>query len=163
MRIYYAVEANTIIEEVPEFKALIFSETNIFDSYEGIFIFETKEAASQLEILLEEAGLLESQFELILAKDGIKGETFADFGFVTEHCTYLLHDLVCSFSIKGGDKISIEMANLQLHEHLIYESYLENKPIYFIERHLKDLVKGIANAYDIEVSFFELDKQSKKL
>ncbi|WNS74288.1 hypothetical protein RRV45_15365 [Bacillus sp. DTU_2020_1000418_1_SI_GHA_SEK_038] len=161
MNIVYAVEANSIIEEVPEFKALVLSDTNIIDFFESIYIYESESDAVESKNLLLEAELFENQFELILTSHGVPGETFTDFGFITSTRTFLLKEMVCVFSICVGAKEEIEMALFQLEEHLIFKTVNEEADIFFVEKHLKELVKGIANAYDIEVSFFELDKQRK--
>ncbi|MEH7345522.1 hypothetical protein V7122_16835 [Bacillus sp. JJ1532] len=163
MNIFYAVEANIIMEEVPNFKAIILSDTNVFDFIETIFIYESEKDAVESKILLLEAGLFENQFELIQLTPGVIGDTFTDFGFITNSHTFLLKEMVCGFSICGGANEAIQMALFQLEEHLIFNTENEKAAIYFVEHHLKDLVKGIANAYDIEVSFFELDKQRKKI
>ncbi|MBS4191283.1 hypothetical protein KHA94_13925 [Bacillus sp. FJAT-49705] len=163
MKIIFAVEANNIIEEVPEFMELLVKETKVFDFHDLTFMFETYAEASHAEELLREADLLENHFELLLVDNGEKGETFFDFGIETPNRTYLLKDLLCSFSIIGGDYDSIRMAVLQVDEHLIYKTVHEKETVYFVESHLIELVKGIADAYDIKVSFFELDKQVKKI
>ena len=163
MNIFYAVEANNIIEEVPEFKALILCNTNVFESFEAIFIYKSEMDAEESKSLLLEAGLFENQFELILTANGVIGETFTDFGFLTKNHSFLLKEMVCGFLISRGEKEAIQMALFQLEEHLIFKTENEEDAFYFVEQHLKELVEGIANAYDIEVSFFELDKQRKKI
>ncbi|MBY0122398.1 hypothetical protein [Bacillus sp. S/N-304-OC-R1] len=163
MKIFYAVEANNIIEDVPEFKALILSETKVFDCIESLFIYKLDNEAEQTELLLNEAGLFENRFELIYTNQGIKGENFNDFGLVTNTNTYLLKELICVFAIVGGEETAIQMAKFQLQEHVIYETSYDDREVFFTEHHLKDLINGIANAYDIQVSFFELDKQRKIL
>lgn len=163
MKIFYAVEANNIIEDIPEFKAFILHNTKVFDYIESIFIYESKNEALESEVILNEAGLFENQFELVLSDNGIQGETFHDFGLLTQTSTYLLKELICAFSIIGGDEAAIQMAKIQFQEHLIFETTDEGMAVYFTEKHLKELINGIANAYDIQVSFFELDKQRKIL
>ncbi|MBU8879375.1 hypothetical protein BGM26_10305 [Bacillus sp. FJAT-29790] len=158
MKIIYGVEANYIIEEVPECKELIEGETTIFDYHDSTFIYETKEDASLAEDLLREVGLFENQTDLILVGEGEKGDTFFDFGMESSHGTYLLKELLCAFSIVRGNSDAIQMATFQLQEHFIFKAESDIAAIYFAELHLQDLIEGIAVAYDIEVSFFELDK-----
>lgn len=158
MKILYSVEANHIIDEVPEFKDIIENETNLFDYYENIFIFLKKEDARLTEELLTEVGLFENQMDFYLVRNGVKGDSFSDFGIEAHNGIYLRKELLCAFSIKCGEEDSVQMASLQLQEHFVFKENSQSKVIYFIENHLKDLMKGIADAYDIEVSFFELDK-----
>ena len=163
MKIFYAVEANTIIEEVPEFKELLRLDTELVDYIDSSFVYESAHAADEAEQLLREADLYENRFKLVHIEQCTKGETFEDFAIVTSTNSYLIMECICAFTIIGGTKEAVQMAILQLEEHLICVSFHNSSAIYVVEHHLKDLVKGIAKAYDIEVSFFELDKQEKTL
>lgn len=159
MKKLFGIEANYIIEEVPEFVALIKEQTKIIDFHDQIFLFEKQSEAEKAEHLLKEVNLFENKLHLLLINEGEKGETFFDFGMESEDRNFLFIENLCAFCIEKGDPEAVEMAVFQFQEHLVFTAENE-KPgtIYFSERHLQDLIKGIADAYDIQVSFLDLDK-----
>ncbi|MGN7178342.1 hypothetical protein [Cytobacillus sp. SAFR-174] len=159
MKILYGVEAGYIIQDVPEFMNLIKNNTELFDFQQNIFLFEERNDAEFTKSVLVDAGLFEEFFKLCYIKSGVKGETFEDFAIETESGVCLFSELLSAFTITGGNKEDIRMAVYQFQEHLVFTKKEEKMPaVYFSELHLKDLIIGIAEAYDIQVSFLDLDK-----
>ncbi|GLB58186.1 hypothetical protein [Cytobacillus sp. NCCP-133] len=155
----FGVEANHIIEELPEFIEFIKNETRLSELQKNIFLFEKKEDAQFAQSALMDAALFEDFSLLYYIINGEKGETFDDFGIESKSGFYLFSELLCAFVISGGVKENIQMAKYQFQEHLVFTGKEDNvKPMYFAELHLKELIIGIANAYDIQVSFLDLDK-----
>lgn len=164
MKILYGVEAGYIIQDVPEFMNLIKNNTELFDFRQSIFLLEERDDAEFTKNVLTDAGLFEELFVLCYIKSGVKGETFEDFAIETENGVFLFTEHLSAFTITGGNKEDIRMALLQFQEHLVFTAKEEKMPaVYFSELHLKELITGIAQAYDIQVSFLDLDKQEKKI
>ncbi|KON87059.1 hypothetical protein AF332_09715 [Sporosarcina globispora] len=157
MQTLYGVEASYIIQEVPEFMNLIRMETELFDFQQNTFMFEQMDHADFTKNVLVEAGLFEGFFKLYYIKSGEKGETFNDFAIEIDSGSCLFTEPLCAFTITGGHSEDIQMAVYQFQEHLVFTAK-EDKMVYFSELHLKDLIIGIAEAYDIQVSFLDLDK-----
>lgn len=159
MKIVYAAEASSLIEELPEFDLLLRNETNLKDTAGNIYLYDSAQDRETAVFLLKEGHLLEDQHILISLEDAIIGEHFDDCGTISENGGYYLWlELVLPFAITDGDPTQREMALLQLEEHLAASSSPACGHFYFIGVHLKELASGIARAYDIEVSFLDLDK-----
>jgi hypothetical protein len=159
MKVLYGVEANYIVEEVPEFMDFIKKETEFFDFQKCLFLYENKDQAELAKSLLVESDLYEGTSLLYYIINGEKGETFDDFGLKSAKGYYLYSELLCAFFITGGAAEAIRMAEYQFQEHLVFTAKDVNAgQIYISELHLQDLIKGIAKAYDIQVSFLDLDK-----
>ncbi|RBP94158.1 hypothetical protein DFO70_105404 [Cytobacillus firmus] len=159
MKILFGVEASYIIQDVPEFMNLIKRETELFDFQQSTFLFEQMAHAEFTRSVLAEAGLFEEFFTLWYIKSGVKGETFDDFAIETDSGFCLFTEFLSAFTITGGSAVDIRMAVYQFQEHLVFTAKDEEVPlVYFSELHLKDLIIGIAEAYDIQVSFLDLDK-----
>ncbi|MBT2687085.1 hypothetical protein J7I93_02690 [Bacillus sp. ISL-47] len=159
MKFLYGVEANYIVEDVPEFMDFIKKETELFDFQRSIFLFENDSDAELAKNLLIESNLIEGSSLLYYITNGEKGESFDDFGLESAKGFYLYPEMLCAFFITRGDAEDIQMAKYQFHEHLVFTAKDDDIGlIYFSELHLKDLINGIAEAYDIEVSFLDLDK-----
>ncbi|WP_026583367.1 hypothetical protein [Bacillus sp. J33] len=159
MQVLYGIEANFIIEEVPEFIEFIANKTELFDYRQRIFFFEKKEHAEYAKGALIEAGLFEESLKAYYIESGVKGETFDDFGIEMETGYYLFSELLCLFSITHGSEEEIQMAKYQFQEHIVFTAKNNSSaPVYFSELHLRELINGIADAYDIQVSFLDLDK-----
>ncbi|WP_264738547.1 hypothetical protein [Cytobacillus firmus] len=158
MKILYGVEASFIIQDVPEFMDLIKKETDLFDFQQSTFLFEQMAHAEFTRSVLVEAGLYEEFFKLCYINSGVKGETFNDYALETDSGFCLFTELLSAFTITGGSEEDIRMAVYQFQEHLVFTAKEEVPLVYFSELHLKDLIIGIAEAYDIQVSFLDLDK-----
>ncbi|MBX9973020.1 hypothetical protein [Cytobacillus firmus] len=158
MKILYGVEASYIIQDVPEFMDLIKKETDLFDFQQSTFLFEQMAHAEFTRSVLVEAGLFEEFFKLCYINSGVKGDTFDDYAIETDSGFCLFTELLSAFTITGGSEEDIRMAVYQFQEHLVFTAKEEVPLVYFSELHLKDLIIGIAEAYDIQVSFLDLDK-----
>ncbi|MDM5229180.1 hypothetical protein QUF73_24020 [Cytobacillus sp. NJ13] len=158
MKILYGVEASYIIQDVPEFMDLIKKETDLFDFQQSTFLFEQMAHAEFTRSVLAEAGLFEEFFKLFYINSGVKGDTFNDYAIETDSGFCLFTELLSAFTITGGSEEDIRMALYQFQEHLVFTAKEEVPLVYFSELHLKDLIIGIAEAYDIQVSFLDLDK-----
>lgn len=163
LNIVYSVEAGHFINELPEFQQLIELETSLLDKVLPFFIYKTKEDRKQAIELLIEGELLVDDHEFIHFTQGKKGECFYDYSLISDSSVYLYKELVSSFYVKAGEQDAIQMFKYQLEEHLVFETSMGENDIFFIDRSLSDLIIGLSKAYDIEVSFFDLDKLEKNL
>jgi hypothetical protein len=153
----FAVEANHLIAEIPEFDELMRSDSSLADVNEWMYLYHEKSAAEQAANLCREAGLLEEVHPLVCLKNGMEGELFADYGFKVEKRVYLFKDLVCAFILESSDLQDANMAKLQIAEHLV-ASESPNSSLFFVDRELSSLMDGIAQAYGCKLSFLDLDK-----
>jgi hypothetical protein len=162
METAYALEANPIVTEISEFEQLLSADKNFREKLGEMYIYTTDEAANEAKQLLEEVELFENIHPLLVLSDGIEGENFFDFGIKSQHAVYLFREMISAFSLEGEEQMKT-MAKLQLEEHLVYQSAIDSLEIFFVERHLNSLVRGITNAYQCEARFLDLDKWKKKL
>ncbi|UQD52735.1 hypothetical protein C0971_12360 [Bacillus methanolicus] len=163
MKFVIGIEASPLIDELTDFRSLLMSETKIKEIYEHLFIFDSLIEAELAKEILNEGEIFEEWHNLIVFSDGQEGECFFDYGFITgSNQIYLFKDLLCAFSICSADEKMIEMANYQLDEHLIFKTITNEGEIYFTDRQNDELVERICQAYDIEVSFLDLDNLTKK-
>ncbi|PLR76496.1 hypothetical protein CU633_16180 [Bacillus sp. V3-13] len=164
MIIHYGIEATHIIGQVPEFIELVRRETSPDDEHDSMFIYRSADASSLATNLLLEGELYEDIHLLILLTNATTGDVFSDYGFISEKQNhYLFKSMVSCFLIKNGDKIAVEMAQLQMEEHLVARTKTNGDELFFVALHDQELIGRIAKAYDIEVSFLDLDKPAEKL
>ncbi|PLR85959.1 hypothetical protein CVD25_04390 [Bacillus canaveralius] len=164
MIIHYGVEANHLIGHVPEFIELVRLETSPADEHDSIFIYRSTDACTLAKNLLIEGELYEDVHMLILLTNATTEDVFPDYGFVSKKQNhYLFKSMVSCFLIINGDKIAIEMAQLQMEEHLVARTKTNDVELFFITLHDQELIGRIAKAYNIEVSFLDLDKPIEKL
>ncbi|MDZ5471010.1 hypothetical protein SM124_04505 (plasmid) [Bacillus sp. 31A1R] len=165
MELIYAVEAHYLIEELLEFKELIFNETECMDYTNLFFIYQSQKEADIAKELLIEGDIYIDNHDLVKLSGGTQGECYYDYCLPSEKnsCVYLYKDLLSCFYIKSGEDTSIQMFKYQLEEHLVYQTLHQSKDYFFIDNALQELILGTAKAYDIEVSFFDLDKLAKKI
>lgn len=163
MKFMIGIEASPLIDEIHGFRSLLMSETKIVDVYELIFIFDNLIEAELAREILKEGEIFEEWHDLIVFSEGQEGESFFDYGFISDkNEKFLFKDLLCAFSICSKDEKMIEMANYQLDEHLVFKTKTKEGEIYFTDRQHDELVERICQAYDIEASFLDLDKLAKK-
>ncbi|MFE8702483.1 hypothetical protein ACFYKX_17945 [Cytobacillus sp. FJAT-54145] len=159
MKLIYGIEADYIIEELPEFEKILCDVPHFIERAETIFIFDSLEGAEQARELMQEVGIYIEFHKLILIPSGTLGELYFDYSLASQSDhTYLLHDLVLIFSIVSGTEKGIEMFKYQLEEHLVVKTISDSKEFFFVDESLEPLIRKTAQAYDIEVSFFDLDK-----
>ena len=93
---------------------------------------------------------------LLLIKPCKTSLLFEDYGFFSESgkC-YLYLDMICAFSIKGGDQKQIDMFLLQAEEELIAVEN-ETNSIYFFSKHNKPLILKWASSYEVNLEFILL-------
>ncbi|MDQ0269433.1 hypothetical protein [Cytobacillus purgationiresistens] len=164
MKRLFCIEANSIIDSVPELKTIIHHEMNPHLCIEQQYFFLQQQEAKELEKLLLEVGLFENATQCVLLQGGVKGENFYDYGVECDQGIILDMSALCTFIIVKGDAIDRQMAEIQLSEHLVFTYKTEaSGTIYYTESHLQELMSGIAHAYHIEVEFLDLDKCNKKV
>lgn len=157
------IEANPVIFEVPEFENLMCSNPKLLDIHESMYIFEAIDDANLAKELLIEADLYVDQHSLIMLQHGKKHGFFEDYGFQTHKHLYLYCDFLIAFTLNGYDKDRWQMAKLQMKEHLVFTTTINEEKVFFVDRYNDQLVLGIAKAYNCEVHFLDLDKRGKKL
>jgi hypothetical protein len=123
-----------------------------------LFIVDNENEATLIQKSLISENKLEELHLLIALEHPAKRPLFSDYGFVTETQSYLLAELVCAFSILNGLTEDIEMAKFQIEEHLIATETWNQQTIYYVDNNQKELIQRFSAAYNIEVSFLDLDK-----
>ncbi|WP_139364853.1 hypothetical protein [Sutcliffiella halmapala] len=132
--------------------------TSIFDVDDNLLITGSAMEAKVIKNLLADRCLLEETYMLTLLENPITSPIFTDYGFVTAKDNhYLYHEMISSFQITSGKQEDISMALIQMDESIIaYEE--QYKKLYFFDRESQEFIQKVAQAYDIEVSFLDLDK-----
>jgi hypothetical protein len=166
MKIRYAVEMNTGQNKLPGFYSQIIkdiaSNINVIDRDKELFIVENKEEFQWLKEYFLAKNIWEESYVLIEIENPALTDLFSDYGFKSSNGTYYLYlDLVSAFTIISGELESKKMALYQIEEHLVAQE-CNDHTIYFIDVHQKDLIHKYAAAYDMKVSFFDLDKCLEK-
>jgi hypothetical protein len=79
---------------------------------------------------------------------------FHDYGFFSERgrC-FVFQEMLCGFQIVGGEEQEREMFLLQLNDELVVVAEQQDKLIYLISSHNKELVKKWAQSYNINIEF----------
>lgn len=132
--------------------------SSIFDVDDNLLITDTAMEAKVIKNMLADRCILEETYTLSLLENPIASSLFSDYGFVTERNNYYLYqDMVSIYQIESGKAEDITMFITQMDESIIAleEQY---KKSYIIDKENKEYVVKVAQAYDIEVSFFDLDK-----
>jgi hypothetical protein len=153
----YGVEANPLISEIQEFATLLSSNLKLTETIDCTYIYENKIDATNAMALLKEAELFEAIHPLIVLENGISGDCFFDNGFKGQTRTYLYKELLTAFDLTG-EKQQLEMAKIQIDEHLVYKTNIDHIEVFFVEQQFSSLVEGIAAAYNCKLSFLDLDK-----
>ncbi|MCM3586343.1 hypothetical protein M3182_11430 [Mesobacillus maritimus] len=159
----YGVEAKPLISEIEEFEYLLSHNLSLIESVDSVYIYQTKEDAEIAQSILEEADALESIHSLVLIHNGQVVHASFDYGFAGVKWVYLYEELIAAFTLFGDDLEAIEMAKIQIEEHLVLQTALDFVEIFFVDRQFTGLMERIASAYNCKVSFLDLDKWQKKL
>ncbi|MCD4838127.1 hypothetical protein LRS37_04425 [Neobacillus sedimentimangrovi] len=163
MKSAIAVEAKAEIEQFPEMIHLLFSETAIDWHSNNMFIYLQREEALLAKEILHTTDLFEHLHLAQIVSEGTKGPYFEEYAIQLDSDTYcILTDDLVSFYITGKNKNELLMAKYQFEEHLVLATSENDKNIFFIELHNKELMQNIAKAYNINI-FFTLDKREKKI
>jgi hypothetical protein len=149
------VEAKSFLTELPDFQQFLLSVAPPVRKHENIYIYENRRDAEEAKELLKEADLLEETHLLVKLTAGAAGEDFFDYGFYAEDSIYLYIEELAAFKITDGNDNQIEMALVQLEEHLVFKAA---DGIFFTINHYTELIKGIVRAYEVKVEFLDLDK-----
>ncbi|KPB05232.1 hypothetical protein [Bacillus sp. CHD6a] len=131
---------------------------SIFDSDDSMLITDSAMEAKVVKNMLMDRSILEETYSLSLIENPIATSLFTDYGFVSEKNNhYLYQDMISIFTIESGIQVNIDMFLIQLEESIIAieEQY---KKSYIIDKENKEFMQKVAQAYDIEVSIFDLDK-----
>ncbi|RZT22380.1 MULTISPECIES: hypothetical protein [Fictibacillus] len=93
---------------------------------------------------------------LLLIKPCKTSLLFEDYGFFSESgkC-YLYLDMICAFTMKGGEQKQRNMFLLQAEEELIAIEN-ETESIYFFSEHNKPLILKWASSYEVKLEFILL-------
>lgn len=135
---------------------------NIIDHDQQMFIVGTEIEARTVQEYLNSKDLFEDLFEIIQVENPDMTDQFTDYGFRSlSDNVYLFREMIAAFSIEKGDLEQLKMALYQIEEYLIGIESVNETNYYLIDRNFIDLINGFAKAYDIEVSFFNLDKLSE--
>ncbi|KMJ60103.1 hypothetical protein AB685_04500 [Bacillus sp. LL01] len=132
--------------------------TSVFDVDDNLLIADSALEAKVVKNMLANRYILEETYTLSLLESPIASPLFTDYGFVTKKNNHFLYqDMVSIFRIESGKQEDIHMFLFQLEESIIAieEQY---KKSYIIDKENKEYIIKVAKAYDIEVSFFDLDK-----
>jgi hypothetical protein len=167
MLLRFGLEMSIIKDKLPGYTATLIKEianmATIIDRDEELLIVATVQEANDLQDFLLSKNLFEDFFLLLELHNPEAKETFYDYGIHSlQGKDYLFLEMVAAFNIESGTKEQIEMALYQFEEHLLCIDTVQSTKFYYIDQNFIELIKGIAHAYDIEVSFFDLDKLSEK-
>lgn len=155
MSIVYGIELNPPPDALPGLIAQLVKKTgelvNAIDRDGKLVIVATEEEANVLSEYYESKKAFGDRFSLIpLSQDSKSTPSLTDYGFFSQNNRiYLYETMVASFSIVKGEKEQIEMARLQIEEHLVA---IDQERLY-VDTMQKELMEGIARAYQIELSF----------
>jgi hypothetical protein len=149
------IEAKPFISELPDFLQFLQSVAPPLLVQGNLFIYSSGNLANEAADLLHDAELLEEIHPLIRIDEGVPGADFFDYGFYADGASYMYIDQLSAFKISGSDNKQIEMALLQIDEHLTFRAAGE---IFFIAEHYRELIMGIVRAYKVKVEFLDLDK-----
>ncbi|MBD8071345.1 hypothetical protein [Bacillus sp. PS06] len=156
MKVKYGIELNELLEE----DELIFLETmNLKVFYEDFMIVtESNMDAEKIQDFFISKDKFEEFHKLIYLQHPILTDLFEDYGLILEGNHFLLLDSVSCFTFEEGNKIEIEMALYQIEECLLATETIDHIPHYFVDSDQQELIERFAHAYEVEVSFFDLDK-----
>ncbi|CAH0346988.1 hypothetical protein [Bacillus sp. CECT 9360] len=155
MKSVFVIELGVSPDEFPDLYRLLEEQVEITDRFESMLLISSKKEA---QLCMEISTAAEAFVEIhSLLEDAsfIPLELFEDYGFITEASTYLFKQSLECFRFALGGKTEIEMTLLELEEILIARS---DENVYFIDAFQKDLVLGVAKAYQVQLSFLALDK-----
>ncbi|OEH92891.1 hypothetical protein [Bacillus solimangrovi] len=161
MKILYAVETTS---EQP-CKSLCYDLgdlVQIFDSSNGFYLTKRWDDAVVLQTYFTELEQFISTHIILSCQLHTKTLLFEDYGFQSTDADYLFSEDIAFFSIIKGTSSQRKMAIFQIEEDLIATFKIDNQMFYIIDNKKIPLIYGYSSAYDIEVSFFELDKLLKK-
>lgn len=167
MLLRFGLEMSIVKDKLPGYTATLIKEiaslATIIDRDEQLLIVATAKEALKLQDYLISKNQFEDFFLLLELHNPETKETTYDYGIHSlQEKDYLFLEMVSVFTIENGTKEQIEMALYQFEEHLLCTDTIESKKYYYIDRNFIELINGISHAYDIEVSFFDLDKLTEK-
>lgn len=161
MKSMYGLEIQCTDDSPQYFQNLLLQmkhTTSIFDVDDNLLITGTAMEAKLIKNILADRCLLEETYMLIRLENPTKSDLFSDYGFTTtKENHYLYQNMISVFQIVSGKQEEISMALIQMDESIIAieEQY---KKLYFIDKNSQTFIEKVAQAYDIEVSFLDLDK-----
>lgn len=121
-----------------------------FDEAESIYVFTEHNAIAILSKQFSSLNLIEEVHEVLFFEELTVYEKFSDYGWKGKRY-YLYRELVLPFKVVEGEEVQIKMAVLQMEEDLI--AYDNKNQTFFVGCHVKELIEGYANAYQIRVEF----------
>ncbi|WP_347549625.1 hypothetical protein ABFG93_19250 [Pseudalkalibacillus hwajinpoensis] len=155
METVYGVEMKPPIGKLPGFIAQIIKKTaelaTVMDRDKRLVIISNKEEALTLQDYYLSKGVFEEFYSLLpLSPNANPYASFYDYGFVSQNTNYFLYEnLVSYFIISTGVEEQIEMAQLQMDEHVI----AKDDDVFYIDHMHTELMEGIARAYQLELTF----------
>ncbi|MCA0986016.1 hypothetical protein [Guptibacillus algicola] len=155
MSIVYGIELDPPRGALPGFTSQLVKRTgelaNAIDRDGKLVIVADKDEANSLVDYYTSKHAMGERCTLILLSQQCKPTAFlTDYGLISQNNrNYLYENMVTPFSIKKGEDEQIQMALLQIEEHLI----ATDQNIMYVDVMQKELMEGIARAYQIELSF----------
>lgn len=129
-------------------------KVELFDRDKEMLIVSSEEQKAALLEVMAQFKIPTDQMELrLLPDDAELTDLFSDYGFTSraEH-NYLYDKLVISFRFAADSKEDdVDLASLQIEEHLLALYKDENCDIYVVDRQLEELMQGIAKAYKVQI------------
>lgn len=153
----YGVEMNPPNNKLPGFMAQIVKKTaelaKVFDRDKQLVILNDREEAVALQEYYISKNIFQDFYPLLyLSPNSEITPSFSDYGFVSQNNEYFLYKkMVSCFTIRNGEQPQIEMAILQMEEHLI----CKEGELFFVDHMSIELMEGIARAYNIELTFLD--------
>lgn len=131
-------------------------KAELFDRDKEMLIVSDEVQKAALLDVMAQFNIQTDQMELrLLPDDAELTDLFSDYGFTSraEH-HYLYDKLVVSFRFtEDSNEADVDLASLQIEEHLLALYKDENRDVYVVDRQLEELMQGIAKAYRVRIEF----------
>ncbi|PLS15248.1 hypothetical protein CVD28_23250 [Bacillus sp. M6-12] len=158
MQTVYAVELKHTASEFPELFDLLREYTDSSAVYRNFMIISDRnesDICKQISMAAQSFSGIHSLLKFAKMK---KEALFTDYGFEADGFTFLFKESLTAFCFIDRAKEDTEMALLEMDEFLIASCILDGQEFFFAESSQTELILGLCRAYDIEVSFLNLDK-----
>ncbi|MDD9270007.1 hypothetical protein ACFPES_23400 [Paenibacillus sp. GCM10023248] len=131
-------------------------KVDLFDRDKEMLIVSSEEQHTALLDVMAKFNIPTDRMELVLLPENAElTDLFGDYGFTSRSEHHYLYDkIVASFRFTEDSKQDdVDMASLQMEEHLLAIYKDGGQDIYVVDRQLEELMQGIAKAYRVRIEF----------
>ncbi|RFU66787.1 hypothetical protein D0469_16855 [Peribacillus saganii] len=154
----YAVELKHTASEFPELFALLQEYSHPIAISGNIVVVPDLDETEICKVISISAKTFSGIHPLLKFESVKANALFTDHAFEAGGYYFLFKENLTAFSITDSQKEDAKMALLEMEEFLIASCMSDGQELFFADSSQKQLIKGLCLAYDIEVSFFLLDK-----